>query len=283
MINLVSYLVAVAGTGLSAYFDLKTTYIPDEITHTMIALGIVFLFLRFSVLQALYYLGIGIAVFLVGFLVYTFGQLGGGDVKLYTGISLLVPDISPMIKTILPPYPPIVSIFLASALLGVFFISIDQIRRITKIWSKIKRRRLKLTIGLLLVGLTLFLGFLFSWISLGILVISVPIATGLFIYPFKDDLLENYIIVKKDISDITEDDIIAIERVPDDVKAKLGIGIRKTYLEPELKKIREKAKKLGIREVYVYENLPTFGIYIFLGLILVLLFGDPLFTLLYLL
>lgn len=278
----IAYLVAVLGTGISTYYDLKTTYIPDEVTHSMIIIGAALLFLRFDLIHALLYLGMGALVFIIGFVIYSFGQLGGGDVKLYTGLALLIPTFSPILKfegLVVPPYPPIVSIFFSSALLGMFFISIQYLVKIVKDRDRIPGFKWKITVALLMSLVVLITAGFFFNVERGLSAILIPIAIGIMIYPFKEDILTLYVIEEKEVSKLTEDDIIAIDKLSEDVKRKLGLGLRRTYLDMELKGIIERARKHKIRKVPVYEHLPTFGIYIFLGLIITILVGDLLFFL----
>ncbi len=278
--TLVSYLVAVVGTAVSTYFDLKTTYIPDEITHTMMLLGAILLFFQFDVITALMYLGIGLIVFLVGFVIYTLGQIGGGDVKLYTALALLVPTFHPLVNVPTPPYPPIISIFFTSAILGVFFISLKYSISIIKDRSKIEGFRKKLLLGLVAALSVLSLCAIILPVVPGMAFILVPVAVGVFIYPFKDDIMSLYAVVEKPVAHLTEDDIIAIDGIPEKQFNAMGLSFRRTYLSFELSRIKEKAKKQGIRTVPVYENLPTFGVYIFLALITTLIVGDLVFFLL---
>ncbi len=278
--RVLSYLIAIVGTGISAYFDTKTTFIPDWLTHSMIILGAILLFFQYDITTSLYYIAISAIVFILGFIVYTLGQLGGGDVKLYTALTLLVPEFHSFYHFITPPYPPIVSIFFASSLIGVFFISLSQIYKIWKDRMRISEFWKKLSIGVIGAVLILAVSLFLVFISPGAVLLFIPVSLGLLVFPFKDDIIKLYVLEKKPVSKLTEDDIIAIDEIPEDKRKELGIGIRKTYLNAELKVLKEKAEKVGIDYVYVYENLPTFGIYIFLGLLFVLLFGDPIFAVL---
>ncbi|MDO8624714.1 MAG: A24 family peptidase, partial [Candidatus Diapherotrites archaeon] len=79
-------LVAIA-TAAAAYTDYKTGYIYDHITYPLIAIGVI---LRLWS-QDWMGLGLGIAVFAVLYAFYWTGKLGGGDVKLFTGMALVLP------------------------------------------------------------------------------------------------------------------------------------------------------------------------------------------------
>ena len=279
--GVLAYLTAILGTLASTYYDLKTTYIPDKLTHSMILIGILLLFLRYSLSAALTYLGIGVIVFAIGFIVYSLGQIGGGDVKLYTAITMLIPTFDSLIKTPAPPYPPIVSIFFVSALIGVFAISTKYLGKVYKDREKINGFNVKMASSLGVFAFIMALGLLFMRIvGVQSFVLMFPLAIGLALYPFKEDIILLYVLEKKPISKITEDDIIATEYLDEQTKIKIGLDIRKTYLTSELEKMMSNAKKAGVNMLPVYENLPTFGVYILLGLIVTLVCGDLLYCLL---
>ncbi len=280
LVTELSYLTAVIGSGVAAYYDLKTTYIPDWLTHAMIILGVVFVFLQFSTISALEYLGIAAAVFGIGFVAYTLGQLGGGDVKLYTALALLVPTFNTIFKFPKPPYPPIVSIFFASAIFGSIVISFQYITKLIKDRHDIDGFDSKITTAAVSSGLFVLLGIIFVFLQPGFSFILFALAFGVFIYPFKDDLMHMYALEYKRVSDLTEDDIIATDVLGSDKSKKLGLTPgRRTYLSFELDKIKKNARKFRITKVPVYENLPTFGVYIFLGVLFTILFGDMVFVL----
>ncbi len=276
LVELLSVATLIIGTGASSYFDIKTTYIPDEITHAMLIIGAVLLFLRFPIINALVYLAIGIIVFALGFALYTFGQLGGGDVKLFTAITLLFPVYT--VKMSVPsPYPPIVSVFFASAIIATFFVSGKYIIKLYTIRNRVPKFNEKLLVGVVSAFLVFIVFCFLATIEYGMIVFSVPILAGLLVYPFKDDIVDIFMLTRKKVSELTEDDIIAVDKLPKLKIKRLGLSSRRTYLDIELRRIKENAKKYKIKTVPVYDNLPTFGIYIFIGVLVVLLVGDPLF------
>lgn len=86
---------AIAGSLAAAAFDLKTTEIPDEIPYVMMGVAIVmyvveaFITGNYSpILQSLFW---GLILLGFGFLMYYFGQWGGGDAKLLSAIGFLLP------------------------------------------------------------------------------------------------------------------------------------------------------------------------------------------------
>jgi Flp pilus assembly protein protease CpaA len=86
---------AIAGSLAAAAFDLKTTEIPDEIPYVMMGIAIVMYVVEAfitgnygPILQSLFW---GLILLGFGFLMYYFGQWGGGDAKLLSAIGFLLP------------------------------------------------------------------------------------------------------------------------------------------------------------------------------------------------
>ena len=286
MIELLGAAIAVAGTATVAYTDFKTGYMPDRYTHAMILLGALLLPFYSGFSTALPYYGIAIAVFAASFLFYTFGQLGGGDVKLFTGLALLLPTY-PLSLSILgttpvaAPYPFVVSVFFASAVLAMAVVTAQYLARLYSDRRKIKDFRAKSFRGLLYSAMTLPLGVIWIYLSPKMLVIALPLVLGAFVLSFKKDILRLYVVEKKLVKDLNDDDVLALELMSKSMKKKLGLGSRKTLLEMELKTLKKNARKHGVKQVIVQEYLPRFGVYILISLLLNLVVGDTLLWLLF--
>ncbi len=117
MIGIISATIALVGSIIAAIIDLKTTEIPDRIPHSMIISGIV-LWCIASIISHNYWpilksLIVGSAFLAFGFLLYYFGQWGGGDAKLLAAIGFLLPDLK---------IPHLQFAFPISFLLNLFFI-----------------------------------------------------------------------------------------------------------------------------------------------------------------
>ena len=281
-IQLVPVLVAVVGTALLAYTDYKTTYMPDKYTHSMLLIGLVWLVL-FNSSPASAFL-IALITFAVLFLMYLFGQIGGGDVKLFTALALLIPSypkvlypflnsigLSPIISS---PIPFVFSVFLLAGLLGpMFFVSIWYFYKLYKIREKVKGYDAKILKSSVLILFSIPLIYYFYSFSHGFIFIFLPVITSFLILPFKNDMLKHFSMKKKKVKDLNDDDVLALEFISKSKKKKLGLW-RKTFTSSELKRIKAKAKKLKIKEVEVYDYLPQFGPFIFVSLIINLLIGD---------
>ena len=277
---MIGALIALVGTAIAAYTDFKTTYIPDNLNHALIALGLAYVWLSFPFDTALAYTGIAALVFGVGLLMYVFGQLGGGDVKLFAALALLLPvypqalALANPLAPIAAPYPPIVSTFFAAAVISMVFVPAHYMILLYRDRAKLKGLQGKLLKGGVYAIATFPVFYLWYSFAPRSLVIAAPLLMGAFTLAFKDDILERYVSMKKRVDKLTEDDVLALELMDDKVKKKLGLGMRKTFFDIELKRIKALAKKNGVKEVMVAEHLPTFGPFILAGLILTLVFGD---------
>ena len=87
MLALIQEGVLLIGTALGAVTDAKTGYIYDWITYPMILVGAILSITQHQ-WNNLIYAGI---IFCGLYLLYKYGKLGGGDVKLYAAIALLNP------------------------------------------------------------------------------------------------------------------------------------------------------------------------------------------------
>lgn len=95
MFPLVPLIVAFIGSIYAAIWDLRTTEIPDEIPHAMIAFALIFYAIQ-SVIESNYWIFLnsllaGGIIFALGFIMYYAGQWGGGDAKVLAAIIFLLP------------------------------------------------------------------------------------------------------------------------------------------------------------------------------------------------
>ena len=286
MIELLGAAIALVGTAIVAYTDFKTGYMPDKYTHTMIALGVLLLPFYSGISAALPNYFIAALVFAVCFLFYIFGQLGGGDVKLFTALALLIPTYPVALEAfalnpVFSPYPFVVSIFFTSAVLAMFVVSLNYATRLLRDRRKIKEFNKKALRGGVYSAMTLPLAILWYLINPVMITIAIPLIAGAFVLAFKKDILRLYVVKKKKIKDLNDDDVLALELMSKTLKKKLGVGSRKTFLEMELKGLKKNARKHRIKEVLVSEYLPKFGPYILISLLLNLAVGDTLLWLLF--
>ncbi|MFH0986858.1 MAG: A24 family peptidase [Candidatus Micrarchaeota archaeon] len=278
---MINILVAVLGTALAAVEDFRTGWVSDWITHGMIVFGIVWTLL-FAQQQMFFVFAVAAAVFLLGYAAYAFGQMGGGDVKLFTALALLVPyhpaELSPYLQqlgiTPVPAnYPFIVSIFVMFGLLYMFFISIIYLRKIYERKQKIKDFRQKITKGVIYAAL--FVPIIVLWTSFfrSFIVFAPAIFLSMLLLPFKDDIIKLFFMQNRKVSQLNNEDVFALEFIPVAVKKKLGLW-RKTFTDVELGRIKAKAKKAKINSLPVCDHMPCAVPYIFGALLISLILGD---------
>ncbi len=275
MLEIIRLIIALLFTGVCAYTDYKTRYIPEKAAWVLLILSILLALL----LKEFQNLLIASVIFSIGFLAYLTGRIGAGDVFVITIITLLVPKTPSSIpsyfgiKTIPTPFPFIFSTFILAALIGPMLIQpIKMFIRLNKNKHKIKKYKEKLITGLLTAALFGFTLIVISQFNKLFLLLTPSITISTLILPFKEDLLKQFAIKKK-ISELDEDDVIATEFIKSEVLKKLGIK-RKTLLKRELKKVKQKAKKQRIKTILVYDNLPPFLPYLLLAMIINLITGD---------
>lgn len=78
-------IIILASGTISAYTDHKTGEIPNQLTLPLIGLGIVLSVLN----QTWSYFAIGLLVFFLATMAYQKNVMGGGDIKLLTGMALI--------------------------------------------------------------------------------------------------------------------------------------------------------------------------------------------------
>ena len=286
MIELLGATIAVIGTAVVAYTDWKTGYMPDRYTHALILLGAILLPFYHGIPYAVSGYATAAVVFGVCFVLYTLGQLGGGDVKLFTALALLIPTYPTKLaalgfQPVTAPYPFVLSVFFGAAVLAMLFVSLGYMVRLYKRRRKIRHFRKKTIKGAAFALLLLPLAAAWAYINPNMVVVIVPMAAGAFVLAFKDDILRLFIVKKKKVSELNEDDVIATELIPKKTLKQLGIGVRKTFLDAELPEIKKSAKRHGIKEIWVSEYLPRFGPYLLASLLLNLALGDALLWLLF--
>ena len=95
MIEFLAIFIALAGTLIASYYDLKTTEIPDYLPIVMIAAGILLNLVNFLTTKNSEYLFLsimnGIVFSAIGFSMYFAGQWGAGDAFLLAAVGFLIP------------------------------------------------------------------------------------------------------------------------------------------------------------------------------------------------
>jgi Flp pilus assembly protein protease CpaA len=286
-LTMLSTAIAVIGCGIGAYTDYKTGYVPDKLNYSLLALGAILVFLRMSFESALQVYGVAFVIFLIGFIAYLFGQFGGGDVKFFAAVYLLIPrypeflsNFSP-VTPFTPPYPFVLSLFFSAAVIAVFFVSFSYFKKLYRDRKQIPDLKEKVFHGLINSFFVVPLLVLWVYLKKEMLLIGIPLVMGSFLLAFKEEIMSRYVVITKKVSELNDDDVLALELMTEKQKKQLGISNRRTFLDMELKKLKEKALEEGVTEVPVNEYLPRFMPFVFASMVLNLVFGDAFLWLLF--
>lgn len=201
MIEFLPVVLALISVCIANYTDLKERIIPNELTFTLIAVGVVF-YLLFGLYVADFWTFIAGVVgaalaFAIGYGLWLIGAWAGGDVKMFTAFGALLPGIG---KSFAPshtaPYPLLITILFNSiiAIAPVLFAYIaiscarkpDIGRKIIAPFRGSARRYLEaplVLVGCSVLGLEISTSLGFIW-PFRLLLIAVILAL-IYLIPFK--------------------------------------------------------------------------------------------------
>ncbi|MDP2665948.1 MAG: A24 family peptidase [Candidatus Diapherotrites archaeon] len=247
---------------LAAYTDWKTGYIYDWITYPLIGLGIILSLLTQN------WLGIvlGAGIYLIGKLAYRTGKIGGGDIKLLAGIALVQPVFGGML---FPLVVLLVATLLASIVFGFVYVGQLWKTRPRIEWKKKKWGKTMVYL-LVTVGALTYMAINPIFPLLAILIFALALGSGLLYQVFEDEIKAKQFLQHLSVETIEEDEVVAIEHLDTKTKTKWG-GKFPTLIGPtEAKRL----KQLEIHTIPVYRNLPRFGPFLFLGMVIAYLLPE---------
>lgn len=265
MIRLAAILL---GSGAAAYTDAKTGLIDDKITYSMIVVGVLLNVVAFATSFDAFIFIIPAAVFAIGFVLYWLGKIGGGDVKLFTGISLLMPLFNGKIY--------ILHVLVVAAVLSIVFYSVYYVGKYWRKGISLKENKQSIfSSALLAVILGIYFYYLSSMQGIEPVVGVVFYATALFallFMAFEKGIKKNFFLKEVTLGKLEEDEVIATEFLEEDIKKKLKLYWKGIFGNKEI----EELKKMGVKKVPVYRQMPPFAPFIFFG-VLVLLWAPEIF------
>jgi hypothetical protein len=252
MIFLIQQAILFVGTLTGAITDAKTGYIYDWVTYPMLFLGFILALINFQLFNFLS----AFLIFIILLISYKLGKVGGGDVKLFTAIALLNPFNSIHFLLTL-----IVFAALGAMLFYSIYYSLKYLRKGID-WQREKKNILNACF------LALFLIIYFYFMSgvglineLFVFVIALPLFCGLLFMALQKGIKEDFFEKKVFLKDLEDDEIIGdknSKKIKDLLKGKNLLG------EKEILKL----KNNKVKQIYVLRNLPKFGPFIFIGVIL---------------
>ncbi len=241
-------------SAFSAYTDLKEGLIWDEITLPAILLGI---FLNLFPFQPLY-LALGILTFAFSYFLYYFGKLGGGDVKLFTAIALLLPFYKNNIPFIL------LAVFygaaIAAILLGPYYLFKALKRGINLKENRNGIIQASIFAIVLLIYIWQLLFFEILPLTTAIAVILASVGVLIFI-AFQQTFRKYFFCEFLPKEEIEDDDVILVELLPKELQKKI--------VSPLYEKNKNILKKM--EKIPIFKNAPKFAPFFLLGAILALL------------
>jgi hypothetical protein len=209
---------------------------------------------------------LGTAVFLLGYLFYFTGKVGGGDVKLFTGMAFVLPVLEGKIFVVNALF---VSMIVAVTGLGVYFLA-RYARKGISFKENEKGIKKALPTGLLFyayIALMVSNGF-FGLNALFLLL--VPVTIALVFVALEPGIKKNFFLKKVKLSELEEDEIIASEFLEEKALKELNLGLKGVLGEKE----KNLLKKMGIKMVPVYRGLPRMGVFIFIGVVVSLVYPN---------
>lgn len=290
MLEYIFVLTAFIGSSIAAFYDVKTTEIPDKIPLIMVVVAFSLRGLYSLVSGDIWFLLSGLMVgglfFLFGFFMYFTGQWGGGDAKLLAAIGALLPSVPAGFSPYLE-FPFFLTFLINLFMVGSIFIIIYAFsysfldKNITKEFIKDMKGNKKESINFILVVFAILFGFFVltsfhGWNIINpLLYFSIlPGAGGLFVLFKFLKVVENKGFKKRiRTKDLEEGDMIAEDIKKLNIKSKVIRGLT----QEEVDKIRKIKKTVWIKEGVRFG--PVFPITLFVTLFL----GDFLFLLMELL
>jgi prepilin signal peptidase PulO-like enzyme (type II secretory pathway) len=260
---LVRQMAVLISSGIGAWTDYKTGLINDWITYPLIALGLVLNLIEWNLIG----IGLGLIVFLIGFIAYYSGKLGGGDVKLFAGIALMLPFFEGKLFVLS-------ALFFGSIASVLFYGMYYPLKYFRKgIDFELNKKRIQMSF-LLFVFLIIYFWFMnsFGVVSIEILaLVFIVVLVGLMFFALEKGIRKEFFLKKIKVTELDEDEVLVLdEKLIEEqneiqkIKELLSLKFKGVLGEKE----KQKLINAGIKEVFVYRNLPKFGPFIFVGCVL---------------
>ncbi|MGB9634972.1 MAG: A24 family peptidase [Candidatus Micrarchaeia archaeon] len=247
------FLTALVFLAVASYYDIfNRRVIPDWVSYSFIVVALIFSIIYYGTDFAR--IGIALLVFVVGYLIYRMGYLGGADVFFLSGIMLTLPlSISGM--------PTILIVLLASTIIMAIYLEVSFLSKNRVIKPRIEDIA---TSVIWIIGYAIVSYMLYSLDMplLALVAVVVGICSALFAL-IKRDLTKSLITwVKPD--EIIEEDILATDEMDKKIVERYNLERLLT------KEMIARIKRARIRIVPIYGKLPPYIPFLMLGVIVAL-------------
>jgi len=281
-ILILKIVLVILACGVAAYTDYKTGLIQNWLTYPLMIIGLLFVVyesflapVSFGITYLFNVFLIGAIIFVSGFFLYRTGKLGGGDIKLFLGIHLVIPYYLGQIV--------ILWLLIAASLLSVLFVSVYylyllkqklKLKNMFKLMLKRKWLVLK-SILMFLIFFAFIYIFVFRFeVSKFYFLILIPLLFGLKLMIFEEEVRKYIYLKQKSILKLEDGDVLALEFIKKDLLIKLKLNGKNILEEGDIKRLK---KIKTLKSLPIYDSLPRFGPFIFFGLVIIILFGGVLF------
>jgi prepilin signal peptidase PulO-like enzyme (type II secretory pathway) len=187
--------------------------------------------------------------------------MGGGDVKLLAGIALVQPVYEGMIfvLAVLLVAAVSASIVLCLYYVGGFLLTKPKIK-----WNTSRKRNS----GILILVSAIILSQIiqtdllsFFWV----ITMALALILGVLFYAFEDEVKKHSFLKRISISELEDDEVLAVEHLTKEEKEKWGKDIPNLVGTVDVKGLQHR----GLTQIPVYRNLPKFAPFLLLGILLV--------------
>jgi hypothetical protein len=274
--------IALLGTGIATYYDLSNNRnVPNMLLYAFLAAAI--LVNAFGMADHLVYtVAVSAAIFAAGWLFYRAGQIGGADVFVLASISLLLPVQPLSLLQVQPQSIPQIAMPFALyvfAISGLLFILAMLANYAPSAFLLLAKGRVRIPLekwAYIAALLALFAAFLYfaqsaPFIpSFYIILLGLLVVASAFFMLFRDHVREQMLELVP-FQKIEEEDVLALERISPALVARYQIP--RVVSQPDIARLKKANIKLA--KWPVYKKMHVFLPYILIGLIALLLLGDP--------
>jgi len=246
-------IIAIIFMLIFSYYDIfNKRVIPDWISYSFMIISFIgFMIMPFEIIK----LGTAILVFILGYIIYRMGYIGGADVFAITGIILLFPFV-------IQGIPSVILILLGSMLLTMIYVMLNFFIKNKNV--NFKKQDI-ITACLWIIGYSALAYMIYNigQYTMGIIVFILGFINSLFAL-IKTNLMDSMIEIIP-LDKIIEEDILVIDKM--DKKLVEENKLDRLLTNEQINKLKE----LGVKEVPVYTGLPPYLPFVTIVTILIFL------------